>query len=285
MIAELFVACVRWLWSVRYLHSSIVSIIIDDKKEHNDIDNMWRAHTPIIPAGRNICTAFSRLHASHHHSDLIFTPTMSQTSLDQGNPFLKEFGISSTSNNHVKMAICCPRGRGTLCHEVTMWCQVVSKLSKRSAKNVSKLSQSSPKQVDSKFCQSWVKIVSKLSQVVSQISQCCLKVDPKLSPSCVQFVPSGPKWSQSCPKRCTSVVYLVPKWFQVISIYVTMKPRDVLSKVHLTLLQWLRIQYILCCSYNILCCSYPARALGALGLLLADGAPTVGGGKTFWRVD
>ena len=26
----------------------------------------------------------------------------------------------------------------------------------------------------------------------------------------------------------------------------------------------------------------PARALRALGLLLADGAPTVGGGKTFW---
>ena len=30
--------------------------------------------------------------------------------------------------------------------------------------------------------------------------------------------------------------------------------------------------------------SYPARALRALGLLLADGAPTVGWGKTFWRV-
>ena len=29
---------------------------------------------------------------------------------------------------------------------------------------------------------------------------------------------------------------------------------------------------------------YPARALRALGLLLADGAPTVGLGKTFWRV-
>ena len=28
---------------------------------------------------------------------------------------------------------------------------------------------------------------------------------------------------------------------------------------------------------------YPARALRALGLLLADGNPTVGGGKTFWR--
>ena len=27
--------------------------------------------------------------------------------------------------------------------------------------------------------------------------------------------------------------------------------------------------------------NYPARALRALGLLLADGAPTVGGGKTF----
>ena len=27
-----------------------------------------------------------------------------------------------------------------------------------------------------------------------------------------------------------------------------------------------------------------ARALRALGLLLADSAPTVGGGKTFWRV-
>ena len=29
---------------------------------------------------------------------------------------------------------------------------------------------------------------------------------------------------------------------------------------------------------------YQARALRALGLLLADGTPTVGGGKTFWRV-
>ena len=29
---------------------------------------------------------------------------------------------------------------------------------------------------------------------------------------------------------------------------------------------------------------FPARALRALGLLLADGAPTVGGGKTFWAV-
>ena len=29
---------------------------------------------------------------------------------------------------------------------------------------------------------------------------------------------------------------------------------------------------------------YPARALRALGLLLADGAPIVGGGKTFWAV-
>ena len=31
--------------------------------------------------------------------------------------------------------------------------------------------------------------------------------------------------------------------------------------------------------------NYPARALRALGLLLADGAPTVGGGKTFWAVN
>ena len=30
--------------------------------------------------------------------------------------------------------------------------------------------------------------------------------------------------------------------------------------------------------------AYPARALRALGLLLADGAPTVGRGKTFWQV-
>ena len=29
---------------------------------------------------------------------------------------------------------------------------------------------------------------------------------------------------------------------------------------------------------------YPARALRALGLLLADGNPTVGGGKTFRRL-
>ena len=29
---------------------------------------------------------------------------------------------------------------------------------------------------------------------------------------------------------------------------------------------------------------FPARALRALGLLLADGTPTVGGGKTFWAV-
>ena len=38
--------------------------------------------------------------------------------------------------------------------------------------------------------------------------------------------------------------------------------------------------------YGLMCCClrfvhYPARALRALGLLLADGAPTVGGGKTF----
>ena len=33
--------------------------------------------------------------------------------------------------------------------------------------------------------------------------------------------------------------------------------------------------------YNYRLCSYPARALRALGLLLADGAPTVGRGKTF----
>ena len=31
-------------------------------------------------------------------------------------------------------------------------------------------------------------------------------------------------------------------------------------------------------------CLYQARALRALGLLLADGTPTVGGGKTFWAV-
>ena len=30
---------------------------------------------------------------------------------------------------------------------------------------------------------------------------------------------------------------------------------------------------------------YPARALRALGLLLADGASTLGRGKTFWRVN
>ena len=30
--------------------------------------------------------------------------------------------------------------------------------------------------------------------------------------------------------------------------------------------------------------SYPARALRALGLLLADGALTVGWGKTFWGI-
>ena len=37
-------------------------------------------------------------------------------------------------------------------------------------------------------------------------------------------------------------------------------------------------------SANLFRCFYPARALRALGLLLADGAPTVGGGKTFWAV-
>ena len=36
---------------------------------------------------------------------------------------------------------------------------------------------------------------------------------------------------------------------------------------------------------QVLCSSiYPARALSALGLLLADGALTVGWGKTFCRV-
>ena len=33
------------------------------------------------------------------------------------------------------------------------------------------------------------------------------------------------------------------------------------------------------------CYCYPARALRALGLLLAEGAPTVGRGKTLWRVN
>ena len=32
---------------------------------------------------------------------------------------------------------------------------------------------------------------------------------------------------------------------------------------------------------QLFCIDYPARALRALGLLLADGTPTVGGGKTF----
>ena len=32
---------------------------------------------------------------------------------------------------------------------------------------------------------------------------------------------------------------------------------------------------------NHICTNYQARALRALGLLLADGTPTVGGGKTF----
>ena len=35
--------------------------------------------------------------------------------------------------------------------------------------------------------------------------------------------------------------------------------------------------------YVMMTC-YPARALRALGLLLADGASTVGWGKTFWGV-
>ena len=35
-------------------------------------------------------------------------------------------------------------------------------------------------------------------------------------------------------------------------------------------------------SANLFC---PARALRALGLLMADGAPIVGGGKTFWPVN
>ena len=209
----------RWLWSVRYLHSSIVSTIIDGKKEHNDIDNMWRAHTPIIPAGRNICTAFSHLHASHHHSDLIFTPTMSQTSLAQGSPFLNEFAISSTSSNHVKMAICCPQGRGTLRQELLWGHYVVPKLSPSCPKALLKMSPSCLKVVPNKLSQSCVKVVSKLSQslfkvlsklcqnclkvvsrfvkVVAKLSQSCLKVDPKLSPSCAQFVPSS---SQLVPK-------------------------------------------------------------------------------------
>ena len=34
----------------------------------------------------------------------------------------------------------------------------------------------------------------------------------------------------SCPKWCPSVVHMVPKWCQVVSIYVTISPRDVLSE-------------------------------------------------------
>ena len=37
--------------------------------------------------------------------------------------------------------------------------------------------------------------------------------------------------------------------------------------------------------YIVLLTFYPSRALRALRLLLADGVPTVGWGKTFWRVD
>ena len=37
------------------------------------------------------------------------------------------------------------------------------------------------------------------------------------------------------------------------------------------------------CNFSFLS-FYQARALRALGLLLADGTPTVGGGKTFWAV-
>ena len=36
--------------------------------------------------------------------------------------------------------------------------------------------------------------------------------------------------------------------------------------------------------YELYLIYYQARALRALGLLLADGTPTVGGGKTFWAV-
>ena len=43
---------------------------------------------------------------------------------------------------------------------------------------------------------------------------------------------------------------------------------------------WVRIPFL----GKIRHAFYQARALRALGLLLADGTPTVGGGKTFWAV-
>ena len=61
--------------------------------------------------------------------------------------------------------------------------------------------------------------------------------------------------------------------------------------VHYTFL-WTRILYIFASSFAPLHLCYQARArarracaLRALGLLLADGAPTVGRGKTFWLVN
>ena len=46
-------------------------------------------------------------------------------------------------------------------------------------------------------------------------------------------------------------------------------------------MSWIRDNYQFRNNRSGLFQLYPARALRALGLLLADGAPTVGGGKTF----
>ena len=106
----------------------------------------------------------------------------------------------------------------------------------------------------SKLCLICVKVVQHLIVKVSKLSQTFLKVMSKLSkqlsPCCLHVVPSGDKvlsmlvpvgdqvsmqfsncakWRPSCPNQLPIVVHVVPKWCQVVSIYMTMWPRDVLS--------------------------------------------------------
>ena len=51
------------------------------------------------------------------------------------------------------------------------------------------------------------------------------------------------------------------------------------------ILVWVSASRVLSCRFSWRALySFPARALRAQGLLLADGAPTVGWGKTFWPI-
>ena len=97
-------------------------------------------------------------------------------------------------------------------------------------------------------------------------SEPCFQPTPQLSGRKVQ---NGPK--EQCYNRAQGKRKLF--LFLVWILFWPGDKRNILLNFHF------------CINYNIslmmVSCVHPARALRALGLLLADGAPTVGGGKTF----